>query len=431
MQEAILERANLEKVSLVNSNLESASLQDANLRLALIENSQFGNAKLDGAKFQRASLNSLVFKMASLIAVNFRGANLRDIDFSETILHYAKFDNAEEMVKTGRYDSDRTEIVEKEVFFTRFKNINWEGADVTAITISKVSISNLPKYLRDLYENTFNIFIQNNNTIIRSIEFPKGYEQAGLGILSYFNKIVREKYKDIHIQVSIKQEDHRIKMIIETPEGSKEIIEETLYNYGLVVKGELQPELFLEDKMQVLELKQQLNFMKAQLESSRELSKFKDEHYNNEIAFLRELTMATQKSFPAQITFNPSLKLEANLTQEKKTMAEQRTINTGGGNYNEHIEGNYVQGNYINMSSNLDNATHEICALVDQLIKQGMTNENAQEHIAKDLFSQSEHNQSIKDKLLEWGGDLAKTTVSDVAKNVVKIAIRLTGIPLP
>jgi hypothetical protein len=50
-------------------------------------------------------------------------------------------------------------------------------------------------------------------------------------------------------------------------------------------------------------------------------------------------------------------------------MAGDRTINTGGGNYNESIQGNYIQGNYYagGESKTLADAAAEIQALLEQL----------------------------------------------------------------
>lgn len=54
--------------------------------------------------------------------------------------------------------------------------------------------------------------------------------------------------------------------------------------------------------------------------------------------------------------------------QGNVTMTSNRTINTGGGNYNECIEGDYVQGNkYAAQPQNLAESAAEIQALLKQL----------------------------------------------------------------
>lgn len=382
MQGANLEHANLEGAFLAKTKLSSATMQDAIFRMAHIEDTSFILVKLDGAIFHRAKLNRVKFNSASLVTANFRGTKLQEVDFSSkaasrtTILQYAKFDDAEDIERftVVNPETKQTEIKEDtKVFTTEFGDVIWGDADVTSITISSNAISKLPQQLLDLYQNTFNNFALRSNTIIRSIEFPKGYEQAGLAILSYFSKVVREKYNDINVQVSIKQVDHRITMVIETPEGTKEIIEETLQNYGLVIKGELAPEIFLDNKLHVLELKQQLTFIKAQSEATHLLMEYKDNRHKDEISFLREIVRATQKPSTTQVTFNPSVNIEANSMSEKKTMIEERHINTGGGNYIESNNGGtYIQGDYSNIDNRLNIAAHDILALVSKLEKDGM-----------------------------------------------------------
>jgi HEAT repeats len=119
---------------------------------------------------------------------------------------------------------------------------------------------------------------------------------------------------------------------------------------------------------------------------------------------------------------------------EINKMTGDRIINTGGGNYYESIDtggGNYIQGNYINMSQDLTQAAVQIQDLIEQLQKQGMPVDVAQEQVAKGMATHVESNPTMKDKLVKWGQSLGDATVSDVVKGVVKLAIRSAGIPLP
>jgi hypothetical protein len=60
-----------------------------------------------------------------------------------------------------------------------------------------------------------------------------------------------------------------------------------------------------------------------------------------------------------------------------------------------------------------------------------MTDDIAQEQVAKNIANQAQKNPTVKDKLVKWGQSLGDTTVSDVVKGAVKLAIRSAGIPLP
>jgi hypothetical protein len=123
-----------------------------------------------------------------------------------------------------------------------------------------------------------------------------------------------------------------------------------------------------------------------------------------------------------------------NLYSGETSMTENREIHTGGGNYYESIStsgGDYIQGNYINMSQDLTEAAAQIQDLVEQLQKRGTTVDVAQERVAQDIATQAQNNPTMKDKLLKWGQSLGDATVSDVVKGAVKLAIRSAGIPLP
>ena len=95
-------------------------------------------------------------------------------------------------------------------------------------------------------------------TITRSIEFPPAYHLAGIGILNYFGNIVHQKYPEEHVTVKIEQEGLTVRMIIETPEGIREQVEQTLTAYGLVVTGQMSPEKFTSDPHEVIELRNEL-----------------------------------------------------------------------------------------------------------------------------------------------------------------------------
>lgn len=63
-------------------------------------------------------------------------------------------------------------------------------------------------------------------------------------------------------------------------------------------------------------------------------------------------------------------------------VSDNRTINLGSGDYYESIRtdgGNYIQGNYINMSQDLTQAASQIQNLIEQLQKSGVEVEAAQE----------------------------------------------------
>jgi hypothetical protein len=94
-------------------------------------------------------------------------------------------------------------------------------------------------------------------------------------------------------------------------------------------------------------------------------------------------------------------------------------------------------GTFYDFSSNqnLSEATTQIQQLLTQLQAQGYTQEDAQQQVAEELVTQAKNDPTVMDKLVKWGQSLgdaaAKTTVTEGAKAVVKLALRLLGIPLP
>jgi uncharacterized protein YjbI with pentapeptide repeats len=94
-------------------------------------------------------------------------------------------------------------------------------------------------------------------------------------------------------------------------------------------------------------------------------------------------------------------------------------------------------GNLIDLSSasNLTDAAQQIQDLLQQLQGQGVSIENAKQQAASDLAKQAEANPTVMGKLVKWGQSLAdtasKTTVSETAKGVVKLALQMSGVSLP
>ncbi len=115
-------------------------------------------------------------------------------------------------------------------------------------------------------------FKLNTNTIIRTIEFPSEYHQAGISILNYFGTILRRKYPETDVSIQIKQEGLKVSMIITPSEkGEREIIEKTLNDFGLVVTGKMAPEEFSGDQSLVTEMKYELRIAHARIETQKEI----------------------------------------------------------------------------------------------------------------------------------------------------------------
>src|SRR5688572_28735174 len=71
--------------------------------------------------------------------------------------------------------------------------------------------------------------------IRRTLRFSPMNYQAGLTCLSYFAEIVKHKYPNAPVSVSIIQERHTITLVVETPDGLREKIAKTLKDYEEVL----------------------------------------------------------------------------------------------------------------------------------------------------------------------------------------------------
>ncbi|MFP5273701.1 pentapeptide repeat-containing protein [Coleofasciculus sp.] len=83
----------------------------------------------------------------------------------------------------------------------------------------------------------------------------------------------------------------------------------------------------------------------------------------------------------------------------------------------------------------LAEAAAEIQQLLKKLETQGYSPEAAQQKVADDLAAKAKQDSTVKEKLVKWGQSLgdaaAKTTVTEAAKEALKLALRLSGIPIP
>lgn len=124
--------------------------------------------------------------------------------------------------------------------------------------------------------------------ITKSIEFDEDAYQAGVSILGYFSTVVKQKYPNTKVKVKIEQEGNTVRLIIDTPEGGRELIEKTLEDYGLVVVGEMQPAELLPDKLHEMQFRHKLDLAVMEVSYTKELLAFAQESHKNEIAHISE-----------------------------------------------------------------------------------------------------------------------------------------------
>ncbi|WP_426124591.1 hypothetical protein [Pseudomonas sp. PSPC2-3] len=170
-----------------------------------------------------------------------------------------------------------------------------------------ISLKEHPITLMELDSNTYT---SSKDVIInRSLEFPPEYHQAGLGILNYFGTVLRDKYPNTKARVRIEQEGLCVRLIIESENGDKEIIEKALEEYESVVRGDKTPEDFLDNKLKIIELKQELRIAEIRIDHQKDVIQF----HREQVLSLTQLIghSLSQPSAPITIDIKPAISVSS------------------------------------------------------------------------------------------------------------------------
>ncbi|WP_321313108.1 hypothetical protein [Halarcobacter sp.] len=202
----------------------------------------------------------------------------------------------------------------------------------------------------------------NEFNIEKTIVFSSEHLTAGSSILQYFGKLLQEKYPNENVSVSIKQEGLKVTMLIETPDGKKEEIEEYLNRYGMVVMNQLSVDEFALNPIQALELKQELRDAQNKIEFQQELLVLKDETYKNkilsledEVKFLREEFSFLRKLNDENIQLMLSTLLKKDKLINKLTKSIEKRDDKETKQLLLELKEKDAQG-YISLKQHIDNA---------------------------------------------------------------------------
>ncbi len=122
--------------------------------------------------------------------------------------------------------------------------------------------------------------------IVREITFPPEYQQAGLSILNYFATVLADKYPNIPVTVSIKQEPDLVTLVITLPDGSQDTVTKVLNDYGLVVTGKMSPRDLVSNDIQALALQQKLELAQMEVRQTRDLLRIQEKYANKRVESL-------------------------------------------------------------------------------------------------------------------------------------------------
>ena len=162
------------------------------------------------------------------------------------------------------------------------------------------------------------------NIVERVIEFPRDLYQAGVGILSYFGEILKQKYPDIKAKVRIEQDGNIVRMTIDAPDGTKEIIEKTLQEFALVVTHQAPPETLLDTQLQIHTLSSKLMIAEMEVRQVRDLMRISESYQGVRIQSLEQDVRFLREQIGSQIrTIDTSQRLlsEQSAKEERLIMA--------------------------------------------------------------------------------------------------------------
>jgi hypothetical protein len=127
-----------------------------------------------------------------------------------------------------------------------------------------------------------------DSVIIKSIEFPPEYFQAGISILNYFGTVLREKFPEKNAKMKIEQDNYKVTLVIETSEGDIDIIDAAFSDYGKVISGRMPPETFFTDPLHIMALKNKLELTQLELRQTRDLLEYVRQDKEERIKHLEE-----------------------------------------------------------------------------------------------------------------------------------------------
>jgi uncharacterized protein YjbI with pentapeptide repeats len=324
---ANLTRARLSGARLDYANLSEAKLEDTDLSWASLYGTNLSKAYLKGTILKKTDLQGAVLDRAELRGINLKGSNFSRAHLDYSILerinfHGAKFVRASfykanlEGVDLRNADLTATNLSGANLCHVKLSGVNFEAANFEKIKIDKDTIVDLPQKIVEEFGHTF--FVLGYEPIVRSIEFPPEYHKAGMTLLQNFGDVLRSKYPERKTKIRLEQEGLKVTMVVETLEGEKETVENALIDYGLVVSGKMPPEQFTDDPNLILEIKNELNYARARIESQRELIQYQKNSINNLNNLLIQFTKQPPQPIEVNIPVSPSI--NANI---------QQTINVG------------------------------------------------------------------------------------------------------
>ena len=431
----------LSKADLSEIDRESIDLSRANLSGAIFTKAYLAKANFSGTNLSGAYLNE-----AWMNEVNFSNANLNNTEIVDSKLILANFERANLCEASLR----RSDLHKASLAKANLVRADLLRTDFTEADLSKANLSNAFLYQAFAYGTSLKQAILtgaclegwqiNSTTDLSDVACEYIYLKSGNAPYLYRERCPSEPNKNFALgeftvlfQKALETVDlifsngvdwdafaYSFKKVQVENQGAQLDVQsiEKKGDGVLVVRVSVSPDV---DKAKIHgDFMQGYEFAHKALEAQYQARlEDKDKHIN-QLFYL--LNQSNEK-----------------LGEVPKLMAEAPKYDMRGSNFQagfaETNYGTMVETQYNNMSQDLAQAAAHIQEVLTQLQTQGYSPEESQQRVANDLATQAKSNPTVMGKLVKWGQSLAdaaaKTTVSEAAKGVFKLALRLSGVPLP
>jgi uncharacterized protein YjbI with pentapeptide repeats len=243
LEQARLQWARLHQAHLHGAHLQAARLQEANLQGAYLLWAYLVGAHLGGARLERADL-----QWANLQEANLAGAHLQEANLQEAVLGHTIFDHTNLNGVRG-LDTCRHQGASALDLATLAQSGKLAEHFLRGCGYSEALLGSMAGLLQER---------PLQSAVERSVALPPAYYQTGLAMLTYCGTILHQQHPDIPTTIRLEQTGLIVRLLIETPPGQRDTVEQTLQAYGLVVAGQQPPEALLGNPLHARQLHRQL-----------------------------------------------------------------------------------------------------------------------------------------------------------------------------
>ncbi|RCJ16162.1 hypothetical protein A6S26_33865 [Nostoc sp. ATCC 43529] len=362
-QEKNFDREDLRGVNLQGANLVDASFIGANLSEANLQGANLVDASFIGANLSEANLQGANLVDASFIGANLSEANLQDANLSRAKLVQTQLDVTDftGATLTGAYIQDWGITRE-----TKLYGVKCEYVYMRLPTKENPDPLRKPDNNKEVFaDGEFGDFIK---PIFDTLDLYHNQSVDPRAIAISFKQLA-EKHPEVDLRIvgmEVRGEDKFLLRAKTAATADKSQLSQEYFDNYYQLKGLPEGEI----KLLLAEKDSRIRSLENMVITALQNPKFYAENYNN---------------------------------QGDTTMTGDRNINTGGGNYNERIERDYIQGNYYaaGQPQSLAQAAAEIQLLLKQLEQTYPTTTTSQQMVvAAEAINQIESNPTLKKRVI-------------------------------